>query len=174
MSEFVLSPFQPSHATEVVAWVRSLVEARAWSSHAGASLPTASIFETWHREPDDHPYLLTLDSVPVAYGEIWPDRAAAEIELARLIVRPDVRGLGIGRRLVEELIAESAKFESAGFTFESAYVRVVPDNEIALACYCHSGFARVPDGDEKRFNEGQPTEYAWLRRQLRNARKSAR
>lgn len=158
---YELSPFQPAQAAEVIGWVRTPTEARAWCGRQEATLPTAAIFAEWHKDQDVHPYLLAAQSLPVAYGEIWVDRTAGEIELARLIVRPDHRGQGVGRRLVAELLAVAAQFG-----LDCAYVRVLPENQPALTCYRHSGFIRVAVSDEQSFNQRQPVQYVWLRRQF--------
>lgn len=154
-----LAPFQPRHAVEIMGWVTSVREARAWCGHAGDALPDPSVFESWHVDPDVHPHVLVRDGVPIAYGEYWVDDEEREIELARLIVEPLARGRGVGRSLVDALMRTAAPHG-----FEHTYLRVVPDNEAAIACYLHAGFSRVSQSDERRFNERQPVRYAWFRR----------
>jgi len=154
----VLEAFQPPHAPTVVAWVTSVEEARDWCGHAG---PDRALLESWHRDPDVHPHVLTRDGALVAYGEIWIDREEREVELARLVVAPPERNRGVGRVLVEELVRRARPFG-----FAHAYVRVRPRNAAAIACYEHAGFARVAPAEENRFNRGQPAAYAWLRREL--------
>jgi len=156
-----LADFQSRYAAEIVGWATSVEEARAWCGHKDDALPAPSIFESWHADSDVHPYVLVRDGAPVAYGELWVDDEEGEIELARLIVRPSDRGRGVGRRLVEELIRKAAPFG-----FAQAYLRVLPGNGAAIACYLHAGFTRVSEPDERRFNERQPVRYAWFRCRL--------
>ena len=144
-----LGEFHTHHAARIAGWVDSVEQARAWCGHAGPSLPDASLFESWHRARDVHPHVLTESGELIAYGEIWVDRDECEIELARLIVRPDLRGRGVGRRLVGELL-----HRALSFGLPHAFVRVQPSNAAAIACY------------EQRFNREQPVEYVWLRRDL--------
>ena len=88
----------------------------------------------------------------VGYGEVWHDPAAGEAELARILVAPDRRGRGVGRRLVA-LLADRAR--AAGF--DAIWLRVVADNRAAIACYRAAGFVRASAAEESAFNEGQPT-----------------
>jgi len=157
-----LAKFLPAHAAEIVGWVATPEEARAWCGHGTADLPRPAVFEAWHRDPDVHAHVLLRDGSPVAYGEAWVDRDEREIELARLIVRPADRGRGVGRLLVRELLREAARFG-----YEWAFVRVLPGNAAALACYRGAGFTRVPEAEERRFTAPQPTRYLWLRRRVR-------
>ena len=140
-------------ADAIAGWATSEAEARAWCGRAEPA------FDEWHADPDVRPYVLTRDGEPVAYGEIWVEEDG--VELGRLIVRPSDRGRGIGRRLVEELVARAP----AGVV----YLRVLPDNAPALACYRGAGFARVAAAEEERFNRGQSHAYAWLRRRTEPA-----
>ena len=98
------------------------------------------------------------DGEPVAYGEIWEDADENEAELARLIVDPARRGLGLGRTLVRELLAEARR---RGWS--DVWLRVVPDNEPALRAYAAAGFTRASAEEEAAFNVGQPVGFAWMR-----------
>lgn len=153
----MLTPFRPADAAEVVRWPGSLAEARAW---AGATLkrrPGRSQLARWHAEPGVHPFVMRSGRTPVAYGELWVDRAAGEVELARIIVRPSHRSRGLGRLLVTRLLRAAAAFD-----VERAFVRVVPGNAPALRCYEAAGFERVRPADARRFNRDQPVQYLWL------------
>jgi len=148
LGAFSLRRFRKDDGGAIAGWAVSEAEARAWCGRAEAA------FDEWHADPDVRPYVLVRGGEPLAYGEIWVE--GNEVELARLIVRPGDRGLGVGRRLVAELLARA---DAA-----AAYVRVLPGNAPALACYRGAGFARVPAAEENEFNRGQPSRYVWLRR----------
>lgn len=139
----------------VVDWVRSPEEAVRWAGVVEFPAPAATLRE-WHADPDVVPFLLVVGGDPVAYGELWEDES--EVELARLVVAPKLRGRGLGHRLVEALVTEA---ERRGF--DEIWLRVVPDNEIAIRCYRAAGFTRTTPEEEAGFNHGQPRAYVWMR-----------
>lgn len=155
-----LIDYHSTYAAEIVSWVTSTQEAEAWSSYVGKELPPPTIFASWHRDPDVHPFVLLRDNAPLAYGELWVDLAAREIELARLLVAPAVRNQGIGRALVTLLCDQATTFG-----IDQIYMRVRPDNHAALACYTGAEFVRVSAAEEAEFNQGQPILYTWLHHQ---------
>jgi ribosomal protein S18 acetylase RimI-like enzyme len=156
-----LNDFRPQDAETVAAWPSSAGEVRCW---AGATAPwplTASDVRGWHDDPDVHAFVLNDRDAAIAYGEIWVDEAEGEVELARVIVRPDRRGRRVGQLLVSHLVARSLALGA-----RAAFVRVAPGNAAALACYDRAGFTRVSEPEERGFNLGQPLAYMWLRRDL--------
>ena len=161
MSDSRLQPFDARCAEEVASWPLSEDEARVWGGQGTPWPVHASVVRSWHEEPDVQPWLLPEAMAPMAYGEIWIDPEESEVELGRLIVRPDARGRGVGRLLVTSLLRQAA-----GTALPTAFVRVAPDSAAALACYRHAGFVRVWDEERLRFNAGQPLAYEWLRHDL--------
>lgn len=87
-------------------------------------------------------------------NEVWEDQTEGEAELAKILVAPDVRGRGVGRRFVG-LLVQRARERG----FDEIWLRVLPSNAPALACYVHAGFVRARPEEEARFNEGQPRAY---------------
>jgi ribosomal protein S18 acetylase RimI-like enzyme len=148
--------FEIHFALAILAWVQDADTALAW---ANLRQPPGdlSIFFAWHREPGVRPYVLLDDGLPVAYGETWDDPAAGEIELARIRVAPARRNQGVGRIMVDRLLAKTS-----GSTPTAVFVRVRPGNAAALACYRRAGFAQVSPADAEVYNAGQPVEYVWL------------
>lgn len=70
-----------------------------------------------------------------AFGQVY--ERYRRINLARLVVRPDLRGQGIGRRLVEALIEVGPTVvDRPEFS-----LFVYRDNTPALACYLGAGFS---------------------------------
>ncbi len=153
---FTLSSFDPWYAPLVLSWVRSAIELEFWCSRTDFPPADPEIFTRWHADESVAPNLLLEGNQPVAYGEIWRDDDEAEFELARLIVSPHARGRGVGKALVAHLLGTL-------HGYEWAYVRVVPENRIAIACYTGAGFQHLPGTEESRFNAGQPRSYTWLR-----------
>ena len=77
-----------------------------------------------HDESDDY----------VGFGQLY--NRNGRIHLARLIVRPDMRGRGAGRRLIELLI-EAGAIRSPGDEYSLFVLR---ENSAALGCYKSLGF----------------------------------
>lgn len=155
-SEF-LREFRESDAREVARWPTSREDVRRWAGSATGWPVEASVFRRWHAEPDVKPYVVCEGEAPVGYGEVWIDDDEQEVELARIIVSPTNRGRGVGKRLVR-LLLERASLHG----HPDAFVRVVPDNDAALACYRGAGFTPVPDPEREEFNRGQPVDYVWM------------
>ena len=94
----------------------------------------------------------------MGYGELWEDRELDEAELARLVVAPDARGRGHGRRLTRALADEAG---ARGFG--AVWLRVRPENVPGRRAYEAAGFARATPEEEAEFNVGQPHVYVWMR-----------
>jgi ribosomal protein S18 acetylase RimI-like enzyme len=121
-------------------------------------MPSAEVLEWW--EPDSvRPWLmLDADGEPVAYGELWVDDEEDEVELARLIVAPDLRGRGLGKRLTWALMSNAAETGMA-----TTMLRVMPDNAVAIGCYRACGFEPLGAEESAVWNEGQRREWYWMR-----------
>ena len=85
----------------------------------------------------------------IAYGELVPDKTNPDrVWIGHMIVHPRRRGLGLGQRLVHELIQIAESDRDAREVAISAFA----DNTRALRCYESCGFVRV---DQERI-EGRP------------------
>ena len=151
-----LAAFEARHAALVASWATSADELDRWAGRNDHPLDPR-VVESWHADPDVHPWLLLTEGEPVAYGEIWLDPEADDAELARVIVDPRRRGRGFGRLLVRGLS------ERAAAELEEVWVRVVSENAPAIACYAGAGFVRTSPQREDVFNSGQPRRYVWMR-----------
>ncbi len=156
----MLQPFDLSHAHEALAWAQDARELAAWA--ALDHRPDVSVFADWHSDPDISAFVLLEGDTPVAYGEIWLELAEREVEFARLLVAPAHRRHGIGSRLMR-LLMQRAPVDS----IDEFWLRVVPDNEPALALYATLGFNPVAEPEQRRMNAEKPRDYVWLRRQSR-------
>jgi ribosomal protein S18 acetylase RimI-like enzyme len=152
-----LSSYDPSLAEAIAGWPVDSAEREAWASLSEQDAGP-SIFERWHADPGVHPYVLRRDGQACGYGEVWEDPAEHEAELARIIVDPAVRGQGAGRALTR-LLAERAR----ELGYRDVWLRVLPENHGAIACYLAVGLERVEPALERSFNSGQPREYWWMR-----------
>ena len=120
-------------------------------------MPPTEVLEWW--EPDYvQPWVMLDDrGERVAYGELWVDDEEDEVELARLIVDPALRGRGLGKQLTRLLMAKAAE---TGLT--TTMLRVVPDNAVAIGCYLSCGFEPLGPEESAVWNEGQRREWYWM------------
>ncbi|MFD6285497.1 GNAT family N-acetyltransferase [Streptomyces anthocyanicus] len=152
-----LHPFDDNHASTVAGWATTPAEALMWCGLREFPVPEGTVM-AWQRDPDVTAYVLMETEPPLAYGELWLDAEEDEVELARIIVAPGVRGRGLGRRLVRHLLAQA---RLTGLP--EVCMRVHPQNTAALRCYRGAGFEPVDAQSAACWNTGQPVEYAWLR-----------
>jgi ribosomal protein S18 acetylase RimI-like enzyme len=156
-----LREFRESDAREVARWPGSLGEVRRWAGGDPGWPVDVAVFGRWHADPDVGPYVLCDGNEPIGYGEVWVDEPEKEVELARIIVSPDRREHGVGRRLVRLLLERAAL---SGLP--DAFVRVVPKNGAAIGCYRGAGFSPVSEPERGEFNRGQPVDYVWMHHPL--------
>jgi ribosomal protein S18 acetylase RimI-like enzyme len=109
----------------------------------------------WLKATDQHGYILEEDHQPIAYGEIWVDDEGRDLEFAHLVVAPNNRNQGIGRRLV--LLLES---KAQQYHYPWIYIRVRPENEMARRCYKGAGFQ-----EESSLRELFGGDWVWLRKE---------
>lgn len=152
-----LREFRESDAREVAGWPTTGEDVRRWAGRDPGWPVDASVFGRWHADPDVKPYVMREGETPVGYGEVWIDEDEQEVELARIIVSPTERGRGVGKRLVRLLLDRASLYG-----YPDAFVRVVPDNDAALACYRGAGFTAIPEQERDEFNRGQPVDYVWM------------
>jgi len=153
----MLIPFDVSYAHEVLAWARDAQELSAWA--ALQERPDGSVFADWHADEDISGFVLLEAEQPIAYGEVWLERAERSVEFARILVSPAHRRRGVGSRLMG-LLMERAPTDS----IDAFWLRVVPDNQPALGLYGSLGFVPVAEPEQRRLNAEQGREYVWLRR----------
>ncbi len=156
-----LREFRTSDAREVARWPGSLEEVRRWAGSDPGWPVDVSVFGRWHADPEVRPFIMLEGEEPVGYGEVWVDEPEREVELARIILSPERRGRGVGRRLVRLLL------DQASLTgLPDAFVRVVPENAAAIGCYRGAGFSPVSETEREEFNRGQPVDYVWMHHPL--------
>jgi [ribosomal protein S18]-alanine N-acetyltransferase len=150
-----LRAFTDDDAEVVSTWATDADEVAAWCSRTGTSVP-AEVIVGWSRESYVRSRMLVADGTPVGYGELWIDDDEHEVELARIIVAPAARGRGLGRELTRLLVAEARQ------SYPAVFLRVVPGNAAAIACYRAAGFTRVDPATEDEWNRAQPSSYIWM------------
>ncbi|WP_223146377.1 GNAT family N-acetyltransferase [Streptomyces apricus] len=152
-----LLPFDSKSAATVAGWARSATEAVMWCGAREFPVSGETV-AAWQHEPDVTARALMDGERLVGYGELWLDIEEDEVELARVVVAPEARGRGLGRALVRGLLAEARLTGTA-----DVFMRVHPDNAVALRCYRGAGFEPVDAGSAGAWNAGQPVAYVWLR-----------
>lgn len=131
-----LVPFDPELAPRVVSWIRDAREA-AWLAPRTLPPITAEAVRAWGAGDDRHPQMLLENDQPVAYGEVnLLDPVRREYWLGHLLVDPDERGRGLGRRLTQGLVARAFRRHAA----TEVSLVVFPENIVAVQCYRSLGF----------------------------------
>jgi [ribosomal protein S18]-alanine N-acetyltransferase len=155
--EIVLRRPTPAEASVVAGWSLSAEETLKWCSSKEHPISAALVVSWW--EPSDVEAYVAIDSADtlLGYGELWLDPDEDEVELARLIVAPDLRGQGVGRRLVAALV-DRAMATGLG----AVILRVSRGNPAAVRCYRASGFRKLDPERNAEWNKGQPATYTWM------------
>jgi ribosomal protein S18 acetylase RimI-like enzyme len=152
-----LRPFEGSYTALVASWARSAQEVALLSGREDFPFPP-ELVDSWRKVAEDIQSYLFFDGVdPVGYGELWLDDEEDEVELARIIVAPALRGKGIGADFVRALLGQAL---AAGLA--DVFLRVRPENEAAIKTYLRVGFQPVDKQLAAEWNEPQPIDYAWL------------
>ena len=152
-----LKPFEDSHTALVSSWASTAQEVALLSGRDEFPFP-ADLVDGWRKVADDITAYLYFDGQnPVGYGELWLDDEEDEVELARIIVAPELRGKGIGTEFVRALLQRAL---TAGYA--EVFLRVRPDNEPAIKTYLRVGFQPVDEKLAAEWNEPQPIDYTWL------------
>jgi len=156
-----LVSFDPLHASTVAGWVRTRNDLR-WLAPSTAPPLTAGKVLGWLR-PGGQAFSLVegADALPAGYGELNPMRSDANhLWLGHIIVRPDLRGQGLGRAFVRSMMEHA--FDQLGTNRISLIV--FPDNATAVACYLGIGFKLV--GEERHQFGGCGPEEPMLRMEI--------
>jgi ribosomal protein S18 acetylase RimI-like enzyme len=153
-----LRGFSDEYGVLVAGWAVDAKEVALLSGRVEYPFPE-ELKASWRKvDPDIHSYLLFDGDLPVGYGEVWLDDEEDEVELARIILDPKVRGRGVGLGLVRALLVPAL---DAGYS--DVFLRVRPENAVAIRTYHSTGFVDVPAALMDEWNQGQPIAYRWMR-----------
>lgn len=150
-----LRSFKETDIDEISSWNLSEQDLLFWANITDEQPNLRQKFHKWHLDSDISAYTLEADSQIVGYGEIWKE--VDEVELARLIIRPDVRGAGFGRILLGELLMTELSFD------RKIWIRVHPKNKSAINFYTRNKFQDSSVEQRAQFNQSQPIPYIWMR-----------
>jgi GNAT superfamily N-acetyltransferase len=151
-----LEDFREEHGEIVLGWVRSADDALSWAEEPFLRVGPA-LFDEWHAQPGVVPCVGLLDGELCAYGQVWEDPVEREAEVARVIVRPEVRRMQVGRAFVLLLAAEARR---RGFAVVLA--KIARRNRVGYACFHGAGFTRLSAEGEAALNLDEPEEYVWM------------
>ncbi|MFG1818307.1 GNAT family N-acetyltransferase [Kribbella sp. NPDC049174] len=153
-----LRGFTDEYGRLVAGWARTAQEVGLLCGREQYPFPEELIGSWVKVDPDIQSYLFFDGDQPVGYGEVWLDDEEDEVELARLIVDPSLRGRGIGAELVRALLKPAI---AAGHP--DIFLRVRPDNTVAIKTYLRLGFVDVSQQEMDEWNAAQPQPYRWMR-----------
>jgi GNAT superfamily N-acetyltransferase len=100
--------------------------------------------------PNGRFYLVLLDGAPVGIGALKP-LPGDVAELQRMYVRPVTRGLGLGRRLLERLLADCR-----GLGFATVRLESLKFLAAAHALYRSAGFVDVSPYEDHGMSAWEP------------------
>ena len=158
-----ISQFSEETAAAVASWPLNSAEAETWAGQGTAFPVTPQQVVEWHADRGTFPFEGRTEGMECAYGQLWIDPNEEEIELARIIVNPVFRGVGIGCAFVQGLLRSCACYRRY-----AVLLRVCPNNISAIRCYTAAGFMPVSKSEETTWNQGQPVEYKWMRHRGHN------
>ena len=99
-----LGSFEMKRAAVVAGWATTATEVSLLCGREELPFP-AELLDKWPKIADDIVLYQFVDGETlIGYGELWLDEEEDEVELARIIVAPEHRGKGLGRRLVQALL----------------------------------------------------------------------
>ena len=137
----VFEPIEESHVAMIEEWLRDPESMR----RVGGMIPFRPCFEYAQQTPDFYEWIVCDGSVAVGLAgfEIDEDGTAGVV----LLIRPDRRGTGYGKRSLEALCSRP---ELRPGTELAVFVEV--DHEVALRCYRAVGFVDAgPDPEDEGF-----------------------
>jgi [ribosomal protein S18]-alanine N-acetyltransferase len=133
-----LRPPEPKDYDIIASWIPDAKACLRWAGPRLAFPFAAADLPALLAVPDTESFTLTDGSpVTLGFGQLWL-RDGDAMRLMRIIVAPQLRGLGVGRELCRLLI-EHARVAGA----PAVTLAVYRDNEAALDLYRGLGFEAV-------------------------------
>jgi len=139
---YFLAPFDRLMAPVVAAWARDLREL-FWLAPSTPAPLTAAKVVGW-TGPDSGPRLFGKDEIlePLGYLELNPmPGQPGHYWLGHCVIRPECRGTGLGRVMIELVLSEAFGRREA----HRVSLMVFPENLNAYHCYLRVGFREVTD-----------------------------
>ncbi|MAE53007.1 MAG: hypothetical protein CMI20_02725 [Opitutae bacterium] len=137
----MLIPFSPVLTPTLCRWIRNIDDLVYWSGNTFAGKKFSEQTFLQHlRNKDISPFAsLDVNGNLLAYGEIVRKINENRLHLCRIIVDPQKRGQGLGKRFCKLLIE---KPRSTG-SYKRIMINVLSENKPAIACYSSLGFQKI-------------------------------
>lgn len=147
-NNLVLDQATGSDIDQLMSWFSSKKEVNVWG---GPNFRYPYTRETFHEDVRWREMATKRVRDPegrmVAFGQFY--NRFERINLARLVVHPDVRGRGVGRKLVSMLMSAARPL----FSLTEFSLFVYRDNAPALECYKSMGFVIQDYPNEMRMRD---------------------
>lgn len=136
-----LRPLRPSDNAPLARIIRSTLE-EFGANHPGTVYydeSTDHLYELF-QAPGSAYFLAELDGEPAGGGGIFPTEGlpAGCCELVKMYLRPDARGIGLGRMLIESCLEKARELG-----YRQVYLETMPELRQALYLYAHFGFRHL-------------------------------
>lgn len=162
MEDILIRPIQPSDNAEIASIIRRSLE------EFGANRPGTVYFD----ESTDHLFTLFQEKPGSAYfvaeknakilggAGYYPTQGlpSETCELVKMYLKPEARGLGLGRQLIQYCLTEARK---AGYA--SIYLETMPELKKAILVYEKFGFSYL---DGPMGNSGHNGCDVWMKMEL--------
>ncbi len=98
---------------------------------------TDHLFEVFHSTPNSIYFIAEKDGVILGGAGIYPTEALPEAtcELVKMYLKPEARGLGLGRMLIDKCLATAKELG-----YKQVYLESMPELKKALLVYEKFGF----------------------------------
>lgn len=133
----MLRPATLNDLITVASWITSRQGCAFWAGAAASYPLNMDTLATDAKFSPETSYCIDRDESMVAFGMLRP-LADGRGHLSRLIVAPALRGQGIGKTLVQQLLVLAAKKR-----LRSVSLWVEPSNNVAVRLYTGLGFVRT-------------------------------
>ncbi len=145
-----LVPFQKSWTPEILSWVSSPTDLVLWSGSTFPKGLSISLFLR-HLQRSDLNAIAQLDPTGklLCYGEVVR-MSPSRCSFCRIIVRPDSRGLGVGKAFCQQLLDWCIL--ERGYT--EVILNTLGNNQKALSCYQSIGFTITSRKKKARMVDG--------------------
>ncbi len=154
--------FRPEDAAAVCSWLRSEEEMRMWSAGTFEAFPLSrdvlNTFYTAHNQKSYYPLMLSEERGGEAAGHVLLrllDTESHTFRLAHYILRPELRGMGLGKVLLRKII----DFARSELQAERLILVVFTRNLPAYFTYRALGFRRSSENNEYYRLNGKVREF---------------